>query len=71
MKYKVELEFSGFAEVEADSKEDAIMKALIKATNDPYDYFTAEDEVANKILANFDNYSYAEEIEEDKENCDD
>jgi hypothetical protein len=64
MKYNVELEFWRHDEVEADSEEEAIMKALIKATNDPNDYFTAEDEIANRILDNFNNYSNATEEEE-------
>ena len=65
MKYRVDLEFTSYGhEVEADSGDEAVMKALIQLTNNPYDFFTAEDEIANKILANFNDYSNWEIIEE-------
>lgn len=65
MKYNVELEFCRYVDdIEADSEEDAIKQALIKLTNNPQDFFTAEDEYANIILNNFNNYSTATEVEE-------
>lgn len=65
MKYNVELEFYRYVEdIEADSEEDAIKQALIKLTNNPQDFFTAEDEYANLILNNFNNYSTATEVDE-------
>jgi len=65
MKYNVELEFYRYVEdIQADSEEDAIKQALIKLTNNPQDFFTAEDEYANIILNNFNNYSTATEVEE-------
>ena len=65
MKYNVELEFWRYMDdIEADSEEEAIKNALIRLTNDPNDYFTAEDEIANRILDNFNNYSNATEEEE-------
>lgn len=66
-KYNVDLKFTAYdIEVEADSEEDAIKQALIKLTNNPYDYFTAEDEIANIILNNFDDFSDVELVEEDE-----
>lgn len=65
MKYNVDLEFTSYGHVvEADSGEEAIRRALIQLTNNPYDFFTAEDEIANKILTNFNDYSNWEIIEE-------
>ena len=65
MKYNVELEFYRYVDdIEADSEEDAIKQALIKLTNNPQDFFTAEDEYANIILNNFNDYSTATEVEE-------
>jgi len=65
MKYNVELEFYRYVDdIEADSEEDAIKQALIKLTNNPQDFFTAEDEYANIILNNFNNYSTATEVDE-------
>ena len=65
MKYNVELEFWRYMDdIEADSEEEAIKNALIRLTNDPNDYFTAEDEIANRILDNFNDYSNATEVEE-------
>jgi len=65
MKYNVELEFYRYVDdIEADSEEDAIKQALIKLTNNPQDFFTAEDEYANLILNNFNNYSTATEVDE-------
>lgn len=67
MKYNVNLEFTAYdIQVEADNEEDAIEQALIKLTNNPQDFFTAEDEYANIILNNFNNYSTATEEEEDE-----
>ena len=63
MKYEVHLEFWKILDVEADNEEDAIKNALIKATNNEYDFFTAEDEYANVILDNFENSSYATEVD--------
>lgn len=58
MKYNVDLEFKAYdIQVEADNEEDAIKQALIKLTDNPQDFFTAEDEYANIILNNFNNYS--------------
>ena len=63
MKYNVDLEFTAYGiQVEADSEEDAIKQALIKLTNNPQDFFTAEDEYANIILSNFNDYSTATEV---------
>ena len=65
MKYNVELEFHRYVDdIEADSEEDAIKQALIKLTNNPQDFFTAEDEYANIILNNFNDYSTATEVDE-------
>ena len=65
MKYNVDLEFTAYGiQVEADSEEDAIKQALIKLTNNPQDFFTAEDEYANIILNNFNDYSTATEVDE-------
>ena len=65
MKYNVELEFYRYVDdIEADSEEDAIKQALIKLTNNPQDFFTAEDEYANIILNNFNDYSTATEVDE-------
>lgn len=65
MKYNVDLEFKAYdIQVEADNEEDAIKQALIKLTNDPQDFFTAEDEYANIILNNFNNYSTATKEDE-------
>jgi hypothetical protein len=65
MKYNVELEFWRYMDdIEADSEEEAIKNALIRLTNDPNDYFTAEDEIANRILDNFNDYSNATVVEE-------
>ena len=67
MKYNVDLEFTAYdIQVEADNEEDAIKQALIELTNNPQDFFTAEDEYANIILNNFNNYSTATEEEEDE-----
>lgn len=64
-KYNVNLEFwANLEDIEAENEQEAIKNALIKLTNNPYDYFTAEDEIANKILDNFHNNSSANEIEE-------
>lgn len=68
MRYSVKLELVRYVdEVEADSPEEAIRNALIQVTNDPNDFFTAEDEIANKIQTNFNDCSYATLIEEDDE----
>ena len=65
MKYNVDLEFTAYdIQVEADNEEDAIKQALIKLTNNPQDFFTAEDEYANIILNNFNDYSTATEVDE-------
>lgn len=65
MKYNVELEFHRYVDdIEADNEEDAIKQALIKLTDNPQDFFTAEDEYANIILNNFNNYSTATEVDE-------
>ena len=65
MKYSVDLAFTAFdIQVEADSEEEAIKQALIKLTNNPQDFFTAEDEYANIILNNFNDYSTATEVDE-------
>ena len=65
MKYNVDLEFTAYdIQVEADNEEDAIKQALIKLTNNPQDFFTAEDEYANIILNNFNNYSTVTEEDE-------
>lgn len=65
MKYNVELEFHRYVDdIEADNEEDAIKQALIKLTNNPQDFFTAEDEYANIILNNFNNYSTVTEEDE-------
>lgn len=51
MKYNVELEFYRYVDdIEADREEDAIKQALIKLTNNPQYFFTAEDEYANLML---------------------
>lgn len=61
-KYNVQLEFwANIDDIEAESEEDAIKNALIKLTNDPNNYFVAEDEIANKILDNFNDCSSANE----------
>ena len=53
-KYNVELEFWEFVDnVEAENEQEAIKNALIKLTNNPEDFFTAPDEIANIILDNF------------------
>lgn len=66
MKYNVELEFTRYVDdVEAESEKDAIKQALIQVTNDPSDFFTAEDEIANKIMDNFLDCSYASLVEEE------
>lgn len=65
MKYSVDLEFTAYdIQVDAESEEDAIKQALIKLTNNPQDFFTAEDEYANIILNNFNDYSTATEVDE-------
>ncbi len=65
MKYNVDLEFTAYdIEVEADNEQDAIKQALIKLTNNPQDFFTAEDEYANIILNNFNDYSTVTEEDE-------
>lgn len=65
-KYNVSLElWANLEDIEAENKEEAIKNALIKLTNNPYDYFTAEDKIANKILDNFHNNSTAYESEEE------
>lgn len=65
-KYNVNLEFwANLEDIEAENEQEAIKNALIKLTNNPYDYFTAEDEIANKILDNFHNNSSANESEEE------
>lgn len=68
MKYNVDLEFTAYdIEVDADNEEDAIRQALIQLTNNPNDFFTAEDEYANIIESNFNNYSTATLMEEEDE----
>lgn len=63
-KYNVQLEFwANIDDIEAESEEDAIKNALIELTNDPHNYFVAEDEIANKILDNFHDSSSASEVE--------
>lgn len=63
-KYNVELEFWKFVDgVEAENGQEAIKNALIKLTNNPEDFFTAPDEIANTILDNFENSSSADEVE--------
>ena len=65
MKYNVDLEFTAYnIQVDADNEQDAIKQALIKLTNNPQDFFTAEDEYANIILNNFNDYSTATEVDE-------
>ena len=55
-KYNVELKFWEFVDnVEAENEQEAIKNALIKLTNNPEDFFTAPDEIANTILDNFEN----------------
>lgn len=66
MKYTVTLEFWKCLDIEADSEEEAIEKAKIKATNNPDDYFTEEDEIANFISEMFNENHSAEEVGEDK-----
>jgi hypothetical protein len=67
MKYNVKLEFTRYVDdIEAESEEDAIKQALIQVTNDPSDFFTAEDEIANKIQDNFFDCSYASLVEENE-----
>lgn len=67
MKYNVKLEFTRYVnDVEAESEKDAIKQALIQVTNDPSDFFTAEDEIANKIMDNFSDCSYASLVEENE-----
>lgn len=68
MKYNVKLEFCRYVDdIEADSEKDAIKQALIKVTNNPNDFFTAEDEIANKIQDNFFDLSYACLVDEEEE----
>lgn len=68
MKYSVDLEFTAYnIEVDAENEEDAIRQALIRLTNNPQDFFTAEDEYANIILNNFNDYSTATLMEEEDE----
>ena len=68
MKYNVDLDFGTcIDDIEAESEEDAIRQALIKITNNPNDFFTAEDHYANVILENFNNYSYATLMEEEED----
>ena len=50
---------------EAENEQEAIKNALIKLTNNPEDFFTAPDEIANTILDNFKNSSSADEVEDD------
>ena len=65
-KYNVNLEFwANLEDIEAENEQEAIKNALIKLTNDPYDFFVAEDEIANKILDNFYNNSSASESAEE------
>lgn len=65
-KYNVKLDFWEFVDnVEAENEQEAIKNALIKLTNNPNDFFTAEDEIANAILDNFENSSSADEVEDD------
>jgi hypothetical protein len=66
MKYNVKLEFWKYIDdIEAANEEEAIKNALIQITNDPLDFFTAEDDVANTILNNFEDSSYATEVEDE------
>lgn len=66
-KYNVDLEFTAYdIEVEADNEQDAIRQALIKLTNNPYDFFTAEDHYADIILNNFNDLSDVKLVEEDE-----
>lgn len=65
-KYNVKLDFWEFVDgVEAENEQEAIKNALIKLTNNPNDFFTAEDEIANAILDNFKNSSSADEVDDD------
>ena len=65
-KYNVKLDFWEFVDdVEAENEQEAIKNALIKLTNNPNDFFTAEDEIANAILDNFENSSSADEVDDD------
>lgn len=65
-KYNVKLDFWEFVDdVEAENEQEAIKNALIKLTNNPDDFFTAEDEIANAILDNFENSSSADEVDDD------
>ena len=65
-KYNVELKFWKFVyDVEAENEQEAIKNALIKLTNNPKDFFTAPDEIANTILDNFENSSSADEVDDD------
>jgi len=53
MKFRVSLEYVKYLEVEADNEQEAIRKATIIATNDSNDFFTAEDEIANRLSERF------------------
>lgn len=65
-KYNVKLDFWEFVyDVEAENEQEAIKNALIRLTNNPEDFFTAPDEIANTILDNFENSSSADEVEDD------
>ena len=65
-KYNVKLDFWEFVDdVEAENEQEAIKNALIKLINNPDDFFTAEDEIANAILDNFENSSSADEVDDD------
>ena len=65
-KYNVKLDFWEFVDdIEAENEQEAIKNALIKLTNNPDDFFTAEDEIANAILDNFENSSSADEVDDD------
>ena len=65
-KYNVKLDFWEFVyDVEAENEQEAIKNALIRLTNNPEDFFTASDEIANTILDNFENSSSADEVEDD------
>lgn len=65
-KYNVDLKFVRHnVEVEAESEQEAIMEAIIKVTNNPYDFFTARDEYTKVLINNFDEYHDVELIEDE------
>ena len=53
MKYNVYLEYWKNIEVEAETEEKALYKAQIELTNDPFDYFSGEDDVASLLAERF------------------